>query len=186
MSHTSITQTSSEESPMMLGGNWRPIVIGSYWSAILTGYLATAYMPWRLGPHAAHGDASVYRTMSEQLRTAQVNPLGLRLPTPYLAYFISKLGDIEVDSAWRVVTIGFTFATILAYFAIFAKITDSMSLSCMLTAMIALTFWLCIFNMKDMWLVDPVQNLFAHSRDMGCIETNSPCIRHSRSYWGDV
>jgi hypothetical protein len=145
---------------LKIAENWRPTIIGAYWSATLTGYLATAYMPWRLGPHATEGDASIYRAMSEQPRTPQVNPLGLRLPTPYLAHFMSKICNIELDTSWRTITILFTFATLLAYFMIFAKITDSMSISCMLTAMVALTFWLCIFNMKNMWLVDPVQNLF--------------------------
>lgn len=136
------------------------IVIGIYWSALLTGYLATAYMPWRLGPHSARGDASIYRVMSEHPHIPQTNPLGLRLPIPYLVYLLSKFGDVELDSAWRVVTIGFIFATILVYFVIFTKITEEVSLACMLTAMVATTYWLCIFNMKDMWLVDAAQNFF--------------------------
>ncbi|MCV7339319.1 hypothetical protein [Mycobacterium haemophilum] len=145
---------------MRIAGNSRTIVTGIYWSAMLTGYLATAYMPWRLGPNTIRSDALIYRTMSEQLHTPQTNPLGLRLPVPYLVHFLSIYGNLDINSAWRIVTIGFTFATLLVYFLIFAKITEAVSLSCMLTAMVAATYWLCVFSMQRMCLLDPAQNFF--------------------------
>lgn len=107
------------------------------------------------------GDAQVYIQMSRHTFAHVANPYAFRLMSPLIVHELVKLPGLGLDSSWLLLTFAATTAALIVFFKLlYDHFKIGLFTSTVFTIMLACTMNYTLFNYRDMWLVDPLNNLF--------------------------
>ena len=108
-----------------------------------------------------YGDATYYLEMSRQTLASVPSPYVFRILSPLIVHEARKLPGIGLNSAWLLLTIVATNIAVIIFFKIlYDHFKLSFFISTVFSLVLACTYNYTLFNYRDIWLVDPLNNLF--------------------------
>lgn len=128
---------------------------------LLTVFLTISYAPGEYDAYKhAYGDATRYLIMAQKPLSPVHNPFALRILTPLLAQYLMRWFGLSPDLAFAGLNAAFTWGFLALFYRLgreYARLSAFVAFFC--TLMLAFTFWYTLFNLQDIWLVDPLNNL---------------------------
>lgn len=107
------------------------------------------------------GDAQYYIQMSFHTFAHVPNPYAFRLMSPLIVHELMKLPGLGLNSSWLLLTFVATTAALIVFFGLlYDHFKIGLFVSALFTLMLACTLNYTLYNYRDIWLVDPLNNLF--------------------------
>lgn len=136
----------------------------AYGAILLTGFFGLVSYG-RLGHdarEAARGDALQYIAMSERTFAPADEPFAFRLMTPWLVRQASELTGVAPDTVWLALTfLATTAALVVVYEWLRGPLGLSAATGLLSVLLLAVTYKYTSYNYGNLWLVDPLNNLFS-------------------------
>jgi hypothetical protein len=113
--------------------------------------------------HAAAipGDARYYIQMSQHTFAHVPNPYAFRLLSPLIVHELTKLPGLGLSSSWILLSFVATYLALIVFFKLLhSQFKLSLFTSMVFTLMLSCTYNYTLYNYGDIWLVDPLNNLF--------------------------
>lgn len=109
----------------------------------------------------AGGDAISYIRMSEHTFSPVPNPFALRMLSPLIVHELVRFFGLGLNSSWLLLTFAATSAALIFFFKLlYDHFGLTLFTSTIFTILLAFTNYYTFYNYRDIWLVDPLNNLF--------------------------